>query len=84
MIYRWNKFLIEGDELYQYMINNFEDMIDKGNIKHFEIYNDIDDKINVQGIYNSNIQNELIKWIRQELYHNRLFNKLLWKPFRKI
>ncbi len=92
MSWCWERFLKEGDILFNYMINNFEDMFDGDTIKHFDIrygvYEVIDfikemaqiDKIK----WCNEIQNELIKWIRNEYNNNRLLNKNNWKPCRDV
>jgi hypothetical protein len=83
----WDKFLVEGDILYNYMLNNFENMFDgDSKIKHFDIVcglfalTEYIDEIKEQ--YNDDIQKELILWIKKELEENRLFQKDSWKPFR--
>jgi hypothetical protein len=37
MKYHWDKFLVEGAELFDNMVNNIENMIDGESIKHFRI-----------------------------------------------
>ena len=37
MLHFWKQFLVEGDKLYEYLINNFDDMFDGDKIKHFDI-----------------------------------------------
>ncbi len=37
MNYDWIRFLEKGDKLFNYMINNFDDMFDNNIIKHFDI-----------------------------------------------
>lgn len=82
----WNDFLIEGDALYAYMINNFDSMFNDNTIKHFNIrdghYWGIDDTEDIYNRDNIDIQYLLIPWIKKEFKENRLFNKTLWKPFR--
>jgi hypothetical protein len=84
--YMWSSFLKEGDILYNYLINNFEELFDGNKIKHFGFRDGIylntlnNDEMNT--IYGKDIQLELIPWIRIELEENRLFKKELWKPFR--
>ena len=88
MTYKWEEFLIQGDILYNYMINNFENMFDSDKIiKHFHIRPGLfeigwydADEINEK--YGDDIQKELIPWIRKEFETNRLFDKNKWKPFR--
>ncbi len=88
MIYKWKKFLEEGDELYTFMVNNFENMFDgESIIKHFDIRdyyfgNMNSDVISLDDEYYTNIQKELSIWIKKEQQEGRLFDKTLWKPFR--
>ena len=83
----WSDFLIEGDILYNYMITNFNDMFkDENTIKHFDIldghYINIYDTYEIRIQHGTNIQKELIPWIKKEIKENRFFDKTLWKPFR--
>ena len=82
----WKRFLVEGDNLYNYMINNFENMFDENTIKYFcivnGIYRNIKDTDKLTEEYGDEIEKELIPWIRNELKEGRLFDKTLWKPFR--
>jgi hypothetical protein len=86
MLYYWDKFVVEGETLYNYMINNFNDMIYNDNILHFYIrdgiYGGIETNTEFIETYNKDIENELIIWIMNEYKENRLFNRELWKPFR--
>jgi hypothetical protein len=86
MGFDWNTCLIEGDILYNYMINNFESMFDGNKIKHFDIrdglYKYITDNDKIRDEYGEDIQKQLIFWIRKEREENRLLDKSLWKPFR--
>lgn len=82
----WSRFLEEGDELYNYLINNFNNMLTADIIKHFNIrygvYSLYPEMKEFRNKYGMNIQKELIEWIRLEYSEGRLFNKDLWKPFR--
>jgi hypothetical protein len=87
MVYLWEEFLIEGDELFNYMKDNFETIFDGDEIiKHFDItygLYDLGDKakeLNKQ--YSKEIQKELIPWIQNELKEGRLLDNTYWKPFR--
>lgn len=87
MSYKWNDFLKEGDELYIYMINNYQSMFENNSkIKHFSIidgiYSYIIDINKIMEIYGKMIENELIKFIKSEYDSKSLFDKLNWKPFR--
>ena len=82
----WNGFVIEGEKLYNYLINNFDSMFDGDTITHFNIregiYWGIDDTNEIFRKYGDDIQMYLLPWIKEELKENRLFDKTLWKPFR--
>ena len=87
MLHFWSKFLLQADELYNYMINNFDTMFEGISIiKHFEIregyYLYITDLEELTSNYGEDIQKNLIPWIKKEKEENRLFDKTLWKPFR--
>ncbi len=86
MKYHWDDFLKEGNILYNYMIQRFDDMIYMELIKHFDIIDEHFGNINygerVYNEYNIDIQKELIPWIRKEHQKGRLFDNTLWKPFR--
>lgn len=84
----WDRFLAEGDILFNYMTSNFTNMFDGISIiKHFDIspgiwhlanneYDELKDK------YGYDIEQKLIVWINNENDCGSLFNKELWKPFR--
>jgi hypothetical protein len=84
--YMWLSFLEEGDILYNYLVNNFEELFDGNKIKHFGfrdgIYLNILNNDEMNATYGKDIQTDLIHWIRIELEENRLLKKELWKPFR--
>jgi hypothetical protein len=88
MKYKWDEFLAEGDEMFEYMTRNFEIMFDgESDIKHFSIrYGTYCDK-NINKIkeeYGDDIQKKLIIWIKNEIKNDRFFEKSLWKPFREL
>lgn len=84
----WDRFLVEGDALFDYMIHNLESMYNDEIINDFFIIegfrwllseaNILDEK------YNTEIQPHLIRWIINEHNTQRLFNKDYWKPFRDL
>ena len=83
----WDRFLEEGDKLFNYMINNFKEMFeDETHIRHFIIrdgfYGCIEDKEKLMNNYQDNIQKELIEFIKKEYEEESLFDKTNWKPFR--
>jgi len=82
----WDRFLKEGDNLFNYMIYHFNYMIDRDNIKHFSIrsgiYGYTNEVDNIIEKYNIPIQKELIVWIKKELENNQLYKEKHWKPFR--
>jgi hypothetical protein len=83
----WEECLKQGDELFQYMIHNYESMFDGDLIKHFDIwyvtwwmqtYYE-----NVKEECYKDIQTQSVPWIRKEFETNNLFNSKNWKPFRE-
>ena len=83
--YYWDKFVEHGRKLFNYMINNFDSMIDLNRIKHFDIRNEgVCDlgSDEVKEKYGKNIEQELIEWIKKEYENKQLFNNDNWKPFR--
>jgi hypothetical protein len=85
MSFFWHVFVEEGEKLYNYLINNYNKMLDKDNIPHFYIrnwYYYIEDIDNIYESYGEDIEKELLTWIQNEYKENRLFNRELWKPFR--
>lgn len=88
MSHYWERFLKEGDELFNYMINNFEKMFeDNMHINHFEIRDgfyasDKSKELIDINYYNNEIEKDLIIFIRKEVKTKSLFNKSNWKPFR--
>ncbi len=81
MKHLWDRFLIEGEYLYNYMIINFENMFDRNIIKHFcindGIYRHIKDTDKMNNEMADNIQKELFPWIKKEYQEGRLFDKTL-------
>jgi hypothetical protein len=86
MEYSWKEFLVEGDQLYTVLINNFENMFDGDIIKHFKIQHTSSLIENMftefKREHEKDIQKTLISWIRNELNKKKLFEKSNWKPFR--
>jgi hypothetical protein len=81
----WNKFLLNENNYYKCLTDNFENYFDEDHIKHFDI-KDWDsgyhyDAHELKIKYNDDIQKELIKWIKKEVEEQRLFQKNNWKPF---
>lgn len=83
----WEKLIKEGESLFDYMIHNFETLLDnETKIKHFDIENgqcglqEYTDEIKEK--YFNDIQPELIKWIKCESDTKDLFDYNNWKPFR--
>ena len=82
----WSDFLKAGDRLLNYMISNYNIMINENKIRDFEIVH-ISDKlydevVNLDNNYKSDIQSELIPWIQNEYKSGNLYNNKNWKPFR--
>ena len=84
-IRRWEEFVEEGNELYNYMINNFNDMIDDKSIRHFDVeigrYHMLRYIDDVKDTYFYDIQKEIIPWIKKEA-SKELFKYDNWMPFR--
>jgi hypothetical protein len=84
----WDRFLVEGELLFQYMKDNFNNMFEgDAKIKHFNIRNEMcydHGSHELNQVFGKEIQKELVPWIKKELEDNRLFNNTLWKPFRDI
>ncbi len=82
----WDEVIKEGDELFNYMIRNFENMFDKDSIKHFNIipglYTSFSHTEEISEKYGQDIQKNLAIWLRKEFENNNLFEKTNWKPFR--
>jgi hypothetical protein len=85
MSWCWDKFVIEGDVLFDFMTCNFENMLDNTHIKHFTIrdgiYGYIYDTFNFVEEYDT-IQKSLISWMKNEREKSELFKSDNWKPFR--
>jgi hypothetical protein len=82
----WDRFLREGEELYNYMIKNILSMIHDNNMNHFDIkagYSnlEVDCSIIIKE-YGEDIKKELVKWIKQEYDNNILIDDQMWKPRR--
>ncbi len=87
--FKWKEIVHEGNMLFDYMSLNFESMISDDHINHVHmIYGTgLVSNINIRGLlnkYNYEIQSILIPWIMNERISGRLFNKCLWKPFRRL
>ena len=83
----WQGFVEDGEESFNYMINNFHTMFDGNSvIKHFIIsyglYEVDKEANNLNSTIGTEIQKEIVLWIRKEYEDGRLLEKNLWKPFR--
>jgi hypothetical protein len=82
-----NNYCNTDDRIYKYMVNNFESMFDSElSIKHFHIrpglfglWSDADD---IKEEYSKNIQLDCIRWIKNELIKEQLFNSTNWIPIQ--
>jgi len=82
----WPKFLKRGDELFDYMIHNFEYMfLNHTLVKHLEVReagcHDIGGK-EIEEKYRDEIQKQLVPWIKSEYENEDLLEKDNWMPFR--
>ena len=86
MKHLWDRFVIEGDALYNLMTTNFDSLFDGNTIKHFYIidgiYRSIKNTAEMTNEMSDDVEKELLPWIKNELEQGRLFNKTLWRPFR--
>lgn len=88
--FKWSEFLIVGDKLFNYMIHNYNIMINNNKLRHFEIidYRDKVDKFDMKILddlndnYLKSIEDLLIPWIETQHKTGQLFEKSNWKPFR--
>ena len=82
----WEECIKEGESLYQYMMEHFEEMFNGNEIKHFSIWYATwwmqSYYHNVKENCGKEIQEELITWIRKEKEIGRLNSLVFWKPFR--
>jgi len=84
----WDRFLKEGDIIYDYIIHHFEDMFESCGtiIKQYDmrymsyLTSGYYERVNEE--YGQQVHKDIIPWIREEHQSGRLFNKENWKPFR--
>jgi hypothetical protein len=86
-MYNWKSVAKEGNELFEYLIQNYYNMLDgEDKIKHFDVgfgwYWLIGDAFKIKMKDSDEIQHELIPWIKREFNEGELFKKKNWKPFR--
>ena len=81
-----DRFLIEGDILFNSMITNYQEMFNPNmTVKHYCIRDEgvyDNGSKEVSDKYDDEIQKVLVPWIQNEHESGRLFTKTLWKPFR--
>ena len=85
----WDRLVLEGETLYDYMIHNYDKMFDgERTIKHFGISKDsfeLDDCVDeIKEKHHTDIQNKLIPWIKKEIEDNNLFQNKNWNTFRDL
>lgn len=83
----WPEFLLKGDIIFNYMINNYNHMIKDDEISiNFDIIDirrSIPGEILLRLEYN-NILKDFIPWIQNEINTENIFIKEYWKPFRDL
>ncbi len=88
---RWQQMLARGDTFFTYMTTNFDSMfLNDTFVKHLIIGEDGCYEIECYGTRDkegqtkllSDIQTELVPWIKTEHESGRLFEKSNWMPFR--
>lgn len=84
----WEKYIEKGNELYQLMVETFEDAFDEsGKIVDFRIYHVYDatyleaEHLAIDG-WKDEIHERLLPWLHEEHRSGRLFQQKDWKPFR--
>ena len=86
----WDRFLVEGKELFDYMTNHYEAMLTEDSIPHLIVRpgyypNDIEDmQTEFESLYWDEMESELLKWIGAERAEGRLLEESAWKPFRDL
>lgn len=82
----WDRFLVEGEKLFKYMVENFESMFDVSMGRHFLILPDVHTSEShsdeIMEMYEQDIQKELVIWIKDQEKNTQLFIEKNWKPFR--
>ena len=81
----WTKFLKEGELYFDYLLHNFEFMLNTDFFNnHFDIFNGIwhIDSDDITPSERIELKNELLPWIKTEAESGQLFKKEFWKPFR--
>jgi hypothetical protein len=89
MSFCWDRFLIEGEQTFSFMIQEFKLMINDDKIRDFGMFdlrnNNFDNEIEeLEKYYIDDIERQLIPWIYKEYESGRLFEKINWKPFRDL
>jgi hypothetical protein len=86
MKHQWDRFLIEGNALYDILTTKFDSLFDGNIIKHLTIidgvYRRIKNTDEMTNEISDDIEKILYPWIKNELKEGRLFDKILWRPFR--
>lgn len=82
----WKKFNIQANEYFNYLMNNFSTMIDGNKVKHLDIFQGLyglhDYAQDIKKEYYTDIQKELVLWIKNECVENDIFQFSNWRPFR--
>ena len=86
-VYNWKAVAEEGDELFEYLIHNYDTMLEGDEtVKHFDVgfgwYWLMGDALKIKTQYSGEIQCELVPWIKKEFNKGELFRIDNWKPFR--
>jgi hypothetical protein len=86
-IFRWEPIVEEADKLFEYLLHNYDNMLDgEEKVKHFDIlsgdYFLIGEAYEIKEKYCNEIQCELVPWIRAESKTRDLFKIENWRPFR--
>lgn len=77
--WHWERFIEEGDELFSYMISNYNSMF-----SHFDIIPGVGcnkENRELMSVYGKEIEKESVSWIYDEKMNGNLFKKDYWSPF---
>jgi hypothetical protein len=84
--WKWDQFVESGKISFDYLYNNFHDMIDGDIIKHFELRHVSPDTIDylddINKKYGNDIHKKVVPWIKNEFDSGSLLENNNWKPFR--
>ena len=86
-IFRWEPIVEEADELFEYLLHNYDNMLDgEDKVKHFDVLYGrnlyMDAASEIRETYHYEIQRELVPWIKNEFQTGELFKMENWRLYR--